>query len=186
MTETLRHKIIFIVTTLVVTMFLGCSGKADEIRAMSIKSDGPTTEGRGINTKYIDSGRMTVDFKTPYFKDYANALHPYQEFPEGVEVVFMDEEGKENTVTSDYALLYKETNLIDLQRNVRVFTSDSAVVTTEQLYWDQVNRWIFTNKPYTIVTKDGSVNDGDGFDTNQELTDFVSLSTKVSVNNTSK
>lgn len=142
---------------------------------MNLKSDAPATEGRGINMMYIDSGKVTVHLKTPYVKDFANAMHPYQEFPEGVEVVFKDKEGKENTITSEYAVLYKSTNLIDLQKNVKIFTSDSTTLTTEQLYWNQVNSWIFTNNPYTIVTKDGSKNDGTGFDANEKFTDFVSL-----------
>lgn len=170
-----KHKIIYLVTAFAVTLFLSCDGKADEVRTMNLKSDAPVTEGRGINMKYTDSGKVTVHLKTPYIKDFANAINPFQEFPEGVKVIFKDKEGEENIITSEYAVLYKSTNLIDLQKNVKIFTSDSTTLTTEQLYWDQVNSWIFTNKPYTIVTKDGSTNDGGGFDANEKFTDFVSL-----------
>lgn len=165
----------YIVTAIVVTFFLSCSGKADEIRAMNIKSDAPVTEGRGIDMKYTDSGKVTTHLKTPYSKDYSNALHPYQEFPEGIEVIFIDEDGKESTVSSDYAIRDLTTNLIDLRGNVKIFTSDSTTLDADQLYWDQVNSWIFTDKPYKITTKDGSTNDGDLFDSNQKFTNFVSL-----------
>ena len=172
-----KHNIIYLVTAFAVTLFLSCDGHADEVRAMDLKSDAPVTEGRGINMKYTDSGKVTVHLKTPYVRDFANAIHPFQDFPEGVEVIFKNKEGEQNIVTSKYAVLYKDTNLIDLQKDVRIFTSDSTILTTEQLYWDQVNSWIFTNKPYKIVTKDGSINDGAGFDANEKLTIFVSLKT---------
>ncbi len=169
------NNIFYLVTAVAVTLLLGCDGKADEIRAMSMKSDAPATEGRGINMKYVDSGKVTAHLKTPYVKDYANALNPYQEFPDGVEVIFIDNEGKESVITSEYAIRYLTTNLIDLRTNVKVFTSDSAILRAEQMYWDQANSWIFTDQPYTILLKDGSTNRGDLFDSNEKLTNFVSL-----------
>ncbi|WP_035334522.1 LPS export ABC transporter periplasmic protein LptC [Dokdonia sp. PRO95] len=169
-----RHILKFLVTAFAVTLFLSCGDKGEEIRKMSIKSDGPVTEGRGINLKYTDSGKVTAHLKTPYIKNYANSSFPYEEFPEGVEVIFIDD-NKENVITSDYAIRYKSTNLIDLQRNVTLVTSDSITLKAEQLYWDQTNNWIFTDQPYTIITKDGSRNDGDLFDSNEDFTNFVSL-----------
>lgn len=168
------HITYIIVTAIAVTLFLGCD-RAEEIRAMSIKSDAPTTEGTGIDMKYVDSGKVTSHLKTPYVKDYGNAINPYREFPNGVEVTFIEIDGKESVITSDYAIQYLTTNLIDLQKNVKVVTSDSATLNAQQMYWDQNNSWIFTDKPYTIKLKDGSTNAGDLFDSNEKLTNFVSL-----------
>lgn len=170
----LKNIVLNLVTAIAVTLLLSCGDKGDEIRQMSVKSDGPVTEGRGINLKYTDSGKVTAHLRTPYIKNFANASFPYEEFPEGIEVTFFDD-GKENIITSDYAIRYKNTNLIDLQRNVTLFTSDSTTLKAEQLYWDQTNSWIFTDQPYTIITKDGSRNDGDLFDSNEDFTNFVSL-----------
>ncbi len=168
------HIIKILVTAFAVTLFLSCD-RGEEIRQMSIRSDGPVTEGTGINLKYTDSGKLTAHLRTPYIKNFANAEFPYEEFPEGVEVTFIDNEGRENVITSEYAIRYKNTNLIDLQTNVTLFTSDSVTLKAQQLYWDQSNSWIFTDQPYTIITKDGSRNDGDLFDSNEDFTNFVSL-----------
>jgi len=131
--------------------------------------------GTGINLKYVDSGKVTVYLKTPLLKDFSNASFPYNEFPEGVEVTFIDDQGKENRITSKYAIQYKNTNLIDLRQDVTLFTSDSVTLKAQQLYWDQTNNWIFTDQPYTLITADGSRNEGDLFDSDKDFTNFVSL-----------
>ena len=107
--------------------------------------------------------------------DYSNLEFPYKEFPNGIEVRFWDEDGKKNTVTADYAIQFDETGLVDLRSNVVVITADSVVLKANQLYWDQKNKWVFTDQPYQIKFKDGSYNDGAvGFDSSEDFTTFLS------------
>ncbi|MEP0266806.1 LPS export ABC transporter periplasmic protein LptC [Dokdonia sp.] len=167
--------ILYLVTAFAVTLCFSCKGKGEEIRKMRMKSDAAIAEGTGINLKYTDSGKVTAHLKTPLLKDFGNASFPYEEFPEGIEVVFIDDDGKENIITSEYAIRFKGTNLIDLRQNVTLFTSDSVTLNAQQLYWDQSNNWIFTDQPYTLITADGSRNAGDLFDSDKDFTNFVSL-----------
>lgn len=166
---------IYLVAAFAVTLFFGCKGKGEEIRKSQIKSDGPVAEGTMINLKYVDSGKVTTHLRAGTMLNYENASFPYQEFPDGVEVVFIDDKGKKSTITSDYAVRYKKTALIDLRKNVKLVTNDSVTLNASQLYWDQKNNWIFTDQPYRLVTADGSSNDGDLFDSNKDFTNFVSL-----------
>lgn len=170
--------LIQLVTAFAVTLFLSCKGKGEEIRRMNIKSDAPVSEGRGLDMKYTDSGRVTATLRTPFMRDFSNAISPYEEFPEGVKVTFIDDDGKLTTIVANYAIRHKDTQLIDLQDEVVLVTSDSVTLNAQQLYWDQVNSWIFTDQPYTIITKDGSTNDGDLFDSNEDFSNFVSLNNR--------
>lgn len=178
MNRTYRYIIYNLVTALAVTLFLSCKGGGDEVRKMNIKSDAPVSEGRNLDVKYTDSGKVTVTMKAPLMLDFSNAVSAYEEFPEGVHVTFIDDDGKTNTILANYAIRYKETNLIDLQDEVVLVTSDSVTLNAEQLYWDQRNSWVFTDQPYTIITPDGSRNDGDLFDSNEDFTNFVSLNNR--------
>jgi LPS export ABC transporter protein LptC len=129
---------LYLVTALAVTLlFSACKGKGEEIRKDRIKADGPISEGTDINLKYTDSGRVTTHLIAASMRNFENAAFPYQEFPDGVEVTFTDNEGKESIITSDYAIRYKNTNLIDLQKNVTLLTSDSVTLNASQLYWDK-------------------------------------------------
>ncbi|MDX1603421.1 MAG: LPS export ABC transporter periplasmic protein LptC [Salinimicrobium sediminis] len=173
---TYRNSFTGIVTILFVTMLFSCEGNLKGVRQMEMPEDAPQAIGQGINLKYTDSGRVVATLKSEKMKDYSNKNFPYREFPEGLMVEFYDEERKKNTVTANYGVIYNETGLIDLQGNVVVITSDSTELTADQLYWDQTNNWVFTDHPNTIKFKNGARNKGQGFDSNQEFTNFRSRS----------
>ena len=109
----------------------------------------------------------------PVLLNYENFEFPYQEFPEGVEVTFF-EEGRESTVTSKYAIRFTETGIVDLRDDVVLVTADGNVLNAQQLYWDQANKWVFTDELYRITFNDGSYNDGARFDANEDFTVFLS------------
>ncbi|MFT5078078.1 MAG: hypothetical protein ACI917_000586, partial [Patiriisocius sp.] len=58
--------------------------------------------------------------------------------------------------------------------NVKMVTSDGTTVFAEQMYWDQKNKWVFTDKPYKIKFKDGSFNEGQGFNSSENFKTFMS------------
>lgn len=162
-----------VVTVLTVITLFACDGTYRNKKQLSVKDSGPFAEGKNINLKYTDSGKVITNLIAPRLMDFSNFEFPYQEFPEGVEVHFWDE-GEENIVTSDYAIRYDNTFIVDLRENVVLTTSDSLVLRASQLYWDQKNQWVFTDQPYQIKFKDGSYNDGARFDSSEDFTNFIS------------
>lgn len=158
---------------LVITLF-SCESNYRNIQKLNLKDGAPIGVARNINVKYTDSGKLVANLISPLRNDYTNMNYPYQEFPEGVEVRYWNEEDELSTVTSDFAVRYDESNIVDLRKNVVLVTSDSLVLKAEQLYWDQKNQWVFTDQPYRIIFKDGSFNDGAGFDSSEDFTNFLS------------
>ena len=165
-----------VVAAVFATLFFSCEGNLEDVRKMDIPEDAPQAIGRGIHLKYTDSGILTARLRSDVMRDYSNKEFPYQEFPEGVQVEFFDEEENKNTVTADYGVVYEETGIIDLRGNVVIITSDSTELMADQLYWDQNQNWVFTDRPNTIQFKNGAVNQGQGFDSNQEFSNFRSRS----------
>lgn len=161
-----------IAISFVITLF-SCEGNYDKVQKLTMGDNLPFAEGKGVNMKYTDSGAVVANLRAPEFLDYGNFEFPYKEFPKGVELFFW-EEGKLSTVVSDYAIQYENTGLVDLRKNVVVVTSDSVVLKADQLYWDQTREWVFTDQPYQIILKDGSVNNGASFDSSQDFTTFIS------------
>ncbi|QQX77123.1 MULTISPECIES: LPS export ABC transporter periplasmic protein LptC [Aequorivita] len=159
---------------LAITLF-ACESNYQNVKKMSLSDGAPVAEGKDINFKYTDSGKLVTNLLAPKLLDYSNLEFPFKEFPNGIEVRFWDEKGKKNTVTADYAIQFDNTGLVDLQDNVVVITADSVVLKANQLYWDQKNKWVFTDQPYQIKFKDGSYNDGAvGFDSSEDFTTFLS------------
>ncbi|MAW97166.1 MAG: LPS export ABC transporter periplasmic protein LptC [Leeuwenhoekiella sp.] len=164
-----------LVTAFAVTLFFSCGNNAESIQQFNQRSEGPSAEGEGVLLKYTDSGKVVATLKTPLIIEYGLADFPYEEFPEGVEVTFIDDDKKENYITSDYAIRYKRSGLIDLRENVVLITSDSTRLDASQLFWDQKDKWVFTDKPYTIEFPDDSYNKGDLFDSSEDFKNFISL-----------
>ncbi|MFT4847830.1 MAG: LPS export ABC transporter protein LptC [Sediminicola sp.] len=162
-----------VMTLLFVITLFSCEGNFKKIQKFNLKGGEPFAEGKNIDLKYTDSGKVVTNLIASKLWDYSNLKFPYQEFPEGVEVHFWND-NKENTVTADYAIRYDKTGIIDLRKNVVLVTSDSLILRAEQLYWDQKNKWVFTDEPYRFVFKDGSYNDGAGLDSSEDFKEMIS------------
>lgn len=161
------------VLVLTITLF-ACESNYQNVKNLSLSDGAPIAEGKNINFKYTDSGKLVTNLLAEKLLDYSNLDFPYKEFPKGVEVLFWNENGEKSTVISDYAIQFDKTGLVDLRKNVVLVTADSVVLKADQLYWDQKNEWVFTDQPYQIKFKDGSYNEGARFDGNQDFTIFLS------------
>ena len=162
-----------VIVTFVAVALFACKGNKNEVKKLNLKDDAPIAVGKEINLKYTDSGLLVANLITPKLLDFSNFKFPYREFPEGI-ILYFYEENKTTTIQADYAIRYENTNLVDLQKNVKIVTADSLVLNASQLYWDQKNQWVFTDQPYTITFSDGSYNDGVGFDSSEDFTTFLS------------
>ena len=156
-----------------ITLF-ACEGNYKNVQRLSLSDNAPVAIGKNINLKYTDSGKVVANLMADKVLDFTNFEFSYREFPDGVEVRFWDEEGQMSIVTSEYAIHYERTGLIDLRDNVVFTRYDSLKLSAEQLYWDQNNAWVFTDQPYRIVLQDGSYNDGARFDSSEDFTNFLS------------
>lgn len=163
-----------IVTTIVVTMLFSCEGNLKKVRAMELVGENPQAIGKDLHLKYTDSGRVVATLQSSKMYDFTNMEFPYREFPDGVKVEFFDEQKKKNTVTANYAIIFDQTGLIDLRGNVVLVTSDSTRLEADQLFWDQNQGWVFTDRPNTIRFANGALNKGEGFDSDLNFTNFRS------------
>ncbi|HLS11029.1 MAG TPA: LPS export ABC transporter periplasmic protein LptC [Flavobacteriaceae bacterium] len=164
-----------VIASLVLAIVLfACESKYKEARQLSYSDEAPMAEGKGVNLKYTDSGKIVSNLISEKVFDYSNQSFPYQKFLDGVKVDFWSKEGEKTTVIADYAMRFIDMHLVDLRDNVVIITADSVELHAEQLYWSQEKKWLFTDKPYTIIFKDGSINEGTRFDSNEDFTNFLS------------
>jgi lipopolysaccharide export system protein LptC len=164
----LTYKTLSMVTVLTVTLFFSCKNNFKEIQNIGALVSGPLTIAENINTKYTDSGKLKSHLLSPKMLDYTNREFAFYEFPEGINLTMYDEENKSNVV-ADYAILYNETDLIDLQGNVVLTTHNKDTLYADQLFYDQKTEWLFTNLPVRFRTKNEIIN-GVGFDSNKDFT----------------
>ncbi len=154
--------------------FVSCESNINEVRKINISEFNPVGEAKDFNLKYTDSGKIKAILVSPQMLDYSHLEFPFTEFPKGVKVTVYDDQQNKSFVTSDYAISYSGSNIIDLRGKVKITTHDGKMLETEQLYYDQKNEWFFTQKQYKFTDK-SSVIEGVGIDFSK---DFKTLDTQ--------
>lgn len=155
-------------------MLFACEGNLKNVKEMEKDFLEPQSKVYNLNLFYTDSGSVKANLRSPEMLDFSNREFPFREFPQGVELDFFEKDSSKNTITSDYAIQYLETGLIDLRKNVKIVTSDSVILTGPQLYWDQKQEWLFTDYTYNLQLSNGARNEGEGFDSDQKFSTFNS------------
>lgn len=146
------------------------------------KAEIPISSALQINSVHTDSGKVSSVLNSPKMLNFSNAIFPYYEFPNHIEVILYDKNNNKTKITSDYAISYSNSDLIDLRGNVIVSTHLRDTLITDQLYYDRGQEWLFTNFDFRYVSSDKDIF-GKGFDSDKsfekikflEVNGYVSL-----------
>jgi len=157
-----------VVTALAVTLFFSCKNNFKEVNKIGISANEPIGISDSINVKYTDSGKLTANLQSQKMLDYSNRRFSFSEFPKGI-ILYLYGDKKERTkIVSDYAIVYNDTDLIDLKGNVVAITEQNDTLYAEQLYYNQDKEWLFSNLPVTYISKD-YITKGRGFDSDKDF-----------------
>ncbi len=163
-------KIILFSTAIIIALLLmsSCESNFREVQKSNFAEFTPSGEADSIDLKYTDSGKIKSILVSPKMLDYATVEFPFTEFPKGLKVTMYDDNGKKTFVTSKYAITFKNTDLIDLQGNVKITNEAGQLFETEQLYFDQKNEWFYTEKRFKFTDAKGFTY-GEGVDFSKDF-----------------
>ena len=154
---------------LILVILISCKDNFKDVQKIGVSENEPIGVAENINSIHTDSGKVKAILLSPKMLNYQNRDFPFYEFPDGITLDLFDNQNKKNVIVADYAISYSETNLIDLQGNVKITTSTNDTLFAEQLFYDQKKEWVFTNKP--VKFKQGlDVIYGNGFDSDTKFT----------------
>jgi LPS export ABC transporter protein LptC len=164
-----RFAYLYQTITIVITMVMvfSCKNNIKTVNDMYIIANEPSGIGDSISLKYTDSTFLKAHLISPKAYDYGNRNFSFTEFTEGITLHIYDD-GEKNTVFADYAISYKDTDLIDLRGNVVIAMATKDTLFTEQLYYMKEESWLFSNNPVTLKSID-YVMKGVGFDSNENF-----------------
>ncbi|RNC84131.1 MAG: LPS export ABC transporter periplasmic protein LptC [Winogradskyella sp.] len=168
------HIILNIVTALAVTMFFACKNNFKDVQQVGVLQNVPIGIADTINLKYTDSFMLRANLLSSKMIDYSNRDFGFSEFPEGIELIIYDDEGNASQIFSDYAIIYNDTDLIDLRGNVILATHKNDSLFTPQMYYDQKSEWVFTNENFRLRSEGTDVS-GRGFDSDRNFVDYEML-----------
>ena len=163
-----KNNLYYLLAVSLVMLSFGCESNFKEIQKNNFSDFVPSSDADEINLKYTDSGRITAILVSKKMLDYAVVDFPFTEFPKGIHVTLYDKNAKKTVVTSNYAVSYKQTGIIDLQGKVKIVSDDGQILETQQLYYDQKNAWFFTERKYKFSSPKG-VSNGQGIDFSKDF-----------------
>jgi len=140
----------------------------------------PVSIAKNFTMTYTDSmlTKSFVSGKIHY--DFTNDILNYSEFFEDVELVIYDE-NKTSTISSQYAIVYNSLRFMEFNDNVKITTSDGEVLTTDKLYYDTENEWLFTENNFEYIDKTNKII-ANRLDSNRDFTDLVTGNLTGSIN----
>ncbi len=144
-------------------------------RLLETKEDLSVEEAKDVAINYTDSARLKATIKAPVMIRYPNIEEAYTEMPKGVYAEFYDPYGNiDSRLSAAYGVNYEHKKLIKLTDSVRVYNRKGEELRSEELFWDQEAKKIYTNT-FVRIIRDGETLRGDGFESNETFTRYKIL-----------
>ena len=131
-----------------------------------------TMKAVDVVTLVSDSGITRYKVQTREWYMFGEASEPYWYFPKKLHLEKFDSLFRvEASVDADTAYFYQHRKLWKLIGHVRVRSLQGEQFETSVLYWDQNLEKVYSDQ-FIRITKGEFVNTGQGFETNQALTQY--------------
>lgn len=123
----------------------------------------------GVEILYSDSAQLKVIVRAPIMENILDSKDPRQRFPNGLQVIFLDELGDTSSVLTAKAGVYRETKQEVLVRDSVVWQSREAQkLETDELSWSESSKRIFTDR-FVVITQPDYIIYGYGLDADESF-----------------
>jgi LPS export ABC transporter protein LptC len=154
-------------------LFFSCKTDIETINLLAEHDKIPSVIAKNIEILYTEHGVLRVKILAPESRYYQFEQEPYNEFPQGILVYnYNDSLVLQSQISSNYAIYYEEKKLWIARYNVEATNSKGEVLNTEQLYWDEQNKRIYSDDNVKITTADGVIF-GEGFESDENFDNWV-------------
>ncbi|MFT5511703.1 MAG: LPS export ABC transporter protein LptC [Bacteroidia bacterium] len=167
-----QSKLLFAV--LIAGFFVQCrqADKSDIENYIQESEDLSVERVEDVVIRYTDSAVVKAIIKAPQMVRYPKKKEPYTEMPKGLYATFYDANGNvDSKLSAAYGINYEDKKLIKLTDSVRVVNVKGEELKSEELYWDQIEKKIYTNK-FVRIVRNGETLRGDGFESNENFTKY--------------
>lgn len=130
-----------------------------------------------INAHVIrkDSGYIRLDLKSPLIQEFTLIDSPYTLMPKGLKLKFWNSHSeKPNFLRADWAKINDKNKFYEGKGHVLMINNDGDTLKTNHIFWDNLNRKIYTKDTVTIVRKDSTTNISDhGLEASEDFKEFT-------------
>ena len=155
-------------------IFPSCSNKEKGlVEAITERDSLPSMKSLGVTTLISDSGITRYKIITEEWSIFDKKDPPYWAFEKGVYLEKFDSLLHiDASIKADTAYYYEKKKLWELKGNVHIQSQRGDKFDTELLFSDENDKKVYSDKFIRIEQEDKTIT-GYGFESNQELTDYV-------------
>ena len=155
-------------------IFPSCSGKDKNlVDAITERDSLPSMKSLGVTTLISDSGITRYKIITEEWSIFDKKTPPHWAFEKGVYLEKFDSLLHiDASIKADTAYYYEKEKLWELRSNVHIQSQRGDKFDTNLLFWDESKKKVYSDDFIRIEQEDKTIT-GYGFESNQELTDYV-------------
>ena len=171
------HKILsFLFFLLVCSIVAGCQQDGSKDAGTTDEEDYSKIPGMvttDVSMLVSDSGVIRYHANTPIWYTYnLDAKKSYWYFPEGIELLQLDEEMQPaGKLQADTAYHFEKEQQWHLIGNVRVSNTKGEKFNTEELYWDMRKHTVYSDS-FIHIERNRDILEGYGFNSNESFTEY--------------
>ena len=170
--NTFPKRSLIISIALAVIMLISCKNDIEVISSLTNIDNLPSQTIVNLETVYTDSAKTRLILKSKLVERYNLEEDSYMEFPQGMEVLFYDKNGIVNSqISAKYAIYLEADELWEAKDSVVVVNADDEILNTEQLFWDEKEKLIYTSK-FVSITTSNEIIYGEGMEANENFTNW--------------
>lgn len=156
-------------------LLLGSCGNGDTVaERIDVDNDTvPTMITDSVSSFISDSGVVRYHLKAPIWLMFDEASEPFWLFPRGLSLEqFDDNMHSASTLVCDSARYFSRLKLWKLDGNVRMRNVEGDKFLTEQLFWDQKDRKVYSDS-FVHIERATRIIEGYGFVSNEQITAYT-------------
>lgn len=162
-----------LILTLSATLFASCENDINEVNRLFSEKETQVETAIGVEMLYSDSAILNLRIVSPKMVRHLNSKDPWQEFPDGLEIDFYSDDGKNVTgrMTAKYAQRFDSESKFIVRDSVVWHGEKGEKLETEELIWEEENDRVHTNK-FVVVSRPDEIIYGHGFESNKDFTNW--------------
>ena len=176
-----RLKILYLLGVSALLMVLSCTEqKSHTAAAVRDRDSASMMVSYGVNTLISDSGVIKYRIVTEKWEVNMVKQPSRWVFEKGIFLEQFDQTlHVESYIQADTAYYYDTDHLWELRGRVKIFTKNGLRFSSEELFWDERNREVYSNRYSHLITEERELQ-GNRFRSNENMTKYDVSYTKGS------
>ena len=171
--QSLRVILPFIVSVIIPMLLISCKEEKKSVMDNVDPETFPTMSTTDVSTLVSDSGYIRYHLTTDLWLVYDEAVEPRWTFPTGINMQRYDDTlGVNATFVADSATYLSSKRIWQFDGNVRMKNVNGDSFETQQLFWDQNQKKVYSDS-FIHIERIDRILEGYGFNSNEDMTEYT-------------